>query len=144
MKQTSDIQNELEAISPELARILPEKKLPVPPDADFFEAFPERMLEKIKKQQPPLVYPLFKRIVHVAIAAAITGFVLLAVYLSVSEGKTDLNTLNIHAELASVPSEDLSYFLSDADTEGLPATFSQELQKIPTQELETFYYENNF
>ena len=144
MKQTSDIQNELEAISPELARILPEKKHPVSSHVDFFETFPERMLEKIKKQQPPVVYPLFKNMIRVAIAAAITGLIFLAVYLYVSEGKADSNALNLHAELASVPSEDLSHFLSDSDTEGLPATFSQELQKIPTQELETFYYENNF
>lgn len=144
MKYASDIQNELEAISPELARILPEKKHPVSLHPDFFEAFPERMLEKIKKQQPPVVYPLFKRMLRVAIAAAITGLVLLAVYLSVSEGKADSNTLNIHAELSSIPTDDLSHFLSDSDTEGLPAAFSQELQKIPTKELESFYYENNF
>jgi hypothetical protein len=143
MNQTSDIQKELEAISPELAHILPEKKHPDLPHPDFFETFPKRMLEDIKKQHPPAVYPLFSRYTRVAIAAAITGFIILAVYLSESEGAAP-DILNVHTELASVPSDELSQFLSDPETEGLPATFTQELKKIPTHELEIFYYENNF
>lgn len=144
MEHKHPIQEELQAISPELASSLPEKKAVPIPDPAYFEAFTLKILANVQ-EKPVIPLPkrnLYPRYVISGLAAAAIIGVLFMLRLEKIHTNTEPD---IRMELAAVNQEDLEAFLVNIDPlESSNNDIQQQLMHVDVQEINAFDRYNNF
>jgi hypothetical protein len=143
METKSTIQQELETISPELARILPEKKKPPMPPKEYFDALPKQLLHRVKQGSTP-VRQLHRYVTRVTVAASVAGLIILLALNMNKTAPSTADTNNITNELTQISNEELTQFLSESPSDNLPTIYTKEIQQVSLQELEAYYTETSF